>query len=95
MSTSEHTKLHANEEWFEQPTPEKLAGLGQGCFVQVREPHGCYWVEITEGGGGRFSGMVHPELQSPCCKPLADAGQMADIRSEDITALGCDRYCFC
>lgn len=85
----------ANEEWFVQPTPEKLAGLGQGCFVQVREGQGCCWVEITTGGEGRFSGIVHPELQSPCCKPLPGMGPVAELRSEEISALGCDRYCFC
>lgn len=90
-----HTAEHDNDEGFVQPTPEKLAGLGRGCFVKVREADGCFWVEITEGGSGRFNGIVHHELKSPCCKPRPGMGPAAEIRSEEITALGCDRYCFC
>lgn len=90
-----NTAEQSTQEYFVQPTPEKLATLGRGCFVQVREHGDCFWVEITEGEPGRFSGTVHPELQSPCCKPAASIGPVADFRSDDITALGCDRYCFC
>lgn len=83
------------EERFVQPTPEKISSLGRGCFVQVREQQGCFWAEITGGAAGTFHGMVHPELKSPCCKPLPNTGLTADFQSENITALGCDRYCFC
>lgn len=90
-----NTVEQINAECFAQPTPEKLADLGPGCFVQVRAQQNCYWVEITAASAGRFSGKVHPELNSPCCQSSLQSGQAADFQGKDITALGCDRYCFC
>ena len=79
---------------FAVPTEESLAGLGPGCFVQVRSEAGCCWVELERVEGEACHGRVHAELASPDCR-IAQPPRFAHFRKRDIVALGCDRYCYC
>jgi len=99
---SNHT--HAEQDTFQEPTAERLAGLGVGCFVQIHRNGECEWVEITRGEGNEFVGMLHPALSTPLPTETAHAIKEAHrqaaneelrLRKEQITALGCDRYCVC
>jgi|GEM_PF-1258710 len=80
---------------FPAVTEEDLSHLAPGCFVQVGLGEAAYWVEIGRIEGVTISGMVHPELSSSLC--LIDHGscEVARFSRDQITALGCDRYCWC
>lgn len=106
MSNSNYT--NAELDTFQEPTAERLAGLGAGCFVQIHRNAECEWVEITRAEGNELVGMLHPALSSPLPTEAAPATTEAHnqtqcqatneelrLRKEQITALGCDRYCFC
>ena len=89
---------------FEQPTAERLAGLGPGCFVQIQRNGRCDWIEITRTEGDEFVGTMHPMLSTPLPANTSENSTSADgqtinkevrLRKEQITALGCDRYCVC
>jgi hypothetical protein len=102
---SNHT--HAEQDTFQEPTAERLAGLGAGCFVQIHRNEECEWVEITGGEGNEFVGMLHPALSTPLPtettpalkeahrQAQAAANEELQLCKEQITALGCDRYCVC
>jgi len=76
-------------------TDANLARLAKGCFVRVGMGEDACWVEIHYIDGDRLIGAVHPEL-SVVPGPVHDEYcAIASIRHEQITALGCDRYCFC
>lgn len=76
-------------------TDEDLAHLVPGCFVQVGSGEEAYWVEIGQIDGAMISGMVHPELSSFLCLVDHDSCEIARFNRNQITALGCDRYCWC
>ena len=80
---------------FPAITEQDLGHLAPGCFVQVGLGEASYWVEIGRIEGATISGMVHPELSTSLC--LIDHGscEVARFSSDQITALGCDRYCWC
>jgi len=82
-------------EGFPAVTEEDLSHLAPGCFVQVGLGEASYWVEIGRIEGVTISGIVHPELTSSLC--LIDHGscEVARFSRDQITALGCDRYCWC
>lgn len=91
---------------FEKPTAELLAGLGAGCFVQIQRntQHNIEtgWVEITRTEGDELIGILHPELSSASVTSSTSTEEQTQttkneirLRREEITALGCDRYCFC
>ena len=82
------------EDGFVEPTEEKLNNLGPGCFVQVENHGSCCWVEIMAVSNTGYEAKAYPALsdgpnteQLPCSDML--------IQRNQITALGCDRYCFC
>jgi hypothetical protein len=76
-------------------TEEDLGHLAPGCFVQVGLGDAAYWVEIGLIEGGTISGMVHPELSGVLCLIDHDSCEIARFSRDQITALGCDRYCWC
>jgi hypothetical protein len=87
---------HAARDGFEEPTEEKLERLGPGCFVQIKAPgESCCWVEITSIEDSGFNSIAHPALSD--CKEdehIAEGDQVV-VNRKQITALGCDRFCFC
>ena len=76
-------------------TEEGLIHLAPGCFVQVGLGEASYWVEIGRIEGVTISGMVHPELSGSLCLIDHDSCEIACFSRDQITALGCDRYCWC
>jgi len=83
-------------EGFAEPSEERLDHLGPGCFVQKMEVCGtCCWVELTEGDADVFEGIAHPALSDSDAKLVYKEGDRVQVTRDQITALGCDRYCFC
>lgn len=82
-------------EGFPAVTEDDLSHLAPGCFVQVGLGETSYWVEIGLVEGATISGMVHPELSSSLCLIDHDSCEVARFSRDQITALGCDRYCWC
>ena len=80
---------------FPAVTEEDLGHLAPGCFVQVGLGEASYWAEIGQIEGVTISGMVHPELSSFLCLIGHDSCEVARFSRDQITALGCDRYCWC
>jgi hypothetical protein len=74
---------------------EEIGHLAPGCFVQVGFGDSSYWVEIGQIEGGTISGIVHPELSGTLCVINHDSCEIARFTRDQITALGCDRYCWC
>lgn len=74
-------------------TPQSLDHLGPGCFVKVEQNSKSFWVEIDDTDGCTFAGWVHPNYDAEDC-PYRDACHVCFSRNE-ITHLGCDRYCYC
>ena len=90
---------------FESVSPEQLDGLGPGCFVQIPRNGECEWVEVSRIDGDELVGVLHPELSTPLLttptrsesvnsQPQTANGEVK-LCKEQITALGCDRYCVC
>lgn len=87
---------NAVKEGFVEPTKERLDDLGPGCFVQKKESGGsCCWVEITSMGDTEFKCIAHPALLEGADPGGISEGDQGIVKREQITALGCDRYCFC
>ncbi|WP_455208442.1 hypothetical protein [Kaarinaea lacus] len=78
---------------FVVPTDNLLDNLGPGCFVQVDQGNGAFWVEINDTDGYIFGGRVHPQLSGPDCPFHKECD--VNFNREEISLLGCDRYCFC
>ena len=91
MSTHE---IEAVEDGFMAATDDNLAHLSEGCFVRVGTGESAYWVELQHIDGERLRGTLHPELSVAPGVPR-DASDVVSIRREQITALGCNRYCSC
>lgn len=88
--------INARQDAFAEPTTESLAGLGAGCFVQFKHNGQCDWVEITRSEGDELVGISHPELsESDTGEQSNNASEELRLCKEQITALGCDRYCVC
>ena len=81
---------------FVQPTQQRLDDLGPGCFVQKMGPNGtCCWVEITSNGDSEYECIAHPSLLNGTCNDGVSEGDHTRVKKEQITALGCERYCTC
>jgi len=81
---------------FVQPTQQKLDDLGPGCFVQKMGSNGsCCWVEITSMGSTEYDCIAHPALLSDTGRDAVSEGDHLKVKRDQITALGCDRYCSC
>ena len=94
------------EDTFQQPTAERLACLGAGCFVQIQRDDQCQWVEINRTEGDELVGILQPALSTPLVNTVPEkttstedqaqvAAEEVRVCKEQITALGCDRYCVC
>ena len=84
------------DDGFVKPTQILLANLGPGCFVQKTESCGdSYWVEITSIGDSEYKCIAHPSLIMNAGEGVVSEGDLGTVRPEQITALGCDRFCFC
>ena len=95
METAGVTELGNNSPSLPVLTEDDLAHLAPGCFVQVGCGDSAYWVEIGQIDGVMYSGMVHPELSSFLCLVDHDSCEIARFTRNQITALGCGRYCWC
>lgn len=77
---------------FVAPTAEKLDNLGPGCFVHINDKGVCCWAEITAAETAEgFPAVLHPALSGDDRAP----GTEVMVHPEQITALGCDRFCVC
>jgi hypothetical protein len=77
---------------FVEPTIEKLDNLGPGCFVHVNDNGVCCWAELKSAECDKgYRAVLHPALSGD----QRQAGTEVVVRREQITALGCDRYCVC
>ena len=91
------------EDGFVSPTEEKLNNLGPGCFVQMNDHGSCCWIEIMEISGAGFQAKAHPALSEDNRSHGVNGkeidtfapGAEVIVQREQITALGCDRFCFC
>ena len=81
-----------NQEYV-APTEYLLDNLGPGCFVEINQGKGPFWVEINDTDGFIFGGKVHPRFSGIEC-PYHQEVDVLFNRSE-ISHLGCDRFCFC
>jgi len=77
-----------------EPTAADLEAIAPGCFVRVRLPQGCAWVEVIEERAEILVGQVQGQLNGPDCKAAADGGEL-HFRRDQIIDLGCHHYCFC
>lgn len=94
-NTTNVTEAGERNNGFPAVTEEDLGHLAPGCFVQVGLGETSYWVEIGLIEGAAISGMMHPELSSSLCLIDHDSCEVARFSRDQITALGCDRYCWC
>ena len=88
---------NAVKEGFEVPTNDKLDNLGPGCFVQKTDECGsCCWVElVSSSDNGSYEAIAHPALTRGAVNEGIIEGDKVTVLRNQITALGCDRYCFC
>jgi hypothetical protein len=83
-------------EGFAEATEDRLDHIGPGCFVQKMEVCGtCCWVEITDETNDSYEGIAHPALSDGGAQAMFKEGDVVQVTKDQITALGCDRYCFC
>jgi hypothetical protein len=74
---------------------EDLGHVAPGCYVQFGTHGMRCWMEITRVEGDTLSGRIHQELSNPICLiEYCNAG-IVSVRRDQVTALGCDRYCWC
>lgn len=98
LGNNQNKKVTATNEssmGFATVTEEDLGHLAPGCFVQVGMGESSYWVEIGMIEGVSISGIVHPELSSSLCLIEHGSSEIVRFSRDQITALGCDRYCWC
>ncbi|OGI38453.1 MAG: hypothetical protein A2140_09415 [Candidatus Muproteobacteria bacterium RBG_16_62_13] len=76
-------------------TAEELGHVAPGCFVQFGANGMRCWMEISRIEGDTISGRLHPELSNPICLIEYYNADIISIHRDQITALGCDRYCWC
>jgi hypothetical protein len=89
--------VNTQQDAFTEPTPQRLEGLGAGCYVQIHLGEQCEWVEITDAEGDECVGTSHPALSASNTngQTTQAASEALRFRKDQIIALGCDRYCFC
>ena len=78
---------------FVVPNEENLRNLGSGCFVRVAYEANNVWLELTAVDGHKITGVMHEELNESC--PGLTGNSVVESVTENINALGCDRYCYC
>ena len=74
---------------------EDLGHLAPGCFVQFGTDGMSCWIEINRIEGDIIGGKLHQELSNPICLIEHYFTDVVSIRRDQITAMGCDRYCWC
>lgn len=93
------TRSNIQQDIFQPPTAERLDCLGAGCYVQIHRQGECQWLEISRTEGDELVGVLHPALSTPLsAESTADTAaepKELRLRREQITALGCERYCSC
>ena len=80
---------------FQTPTQGQLDNLMEGCFVCVNDTVDSYWVEIDKVNADGLSGIIHTELDSNDTHHDNHRNKRVCFQSDQVTYLGCDRYCFC
>ena len=94
-SVTDVVRVEGEGRHLDSITEEDLGHIAPGCFVRVGSGDTSYWVEIGQIEGATISGMVHPELSTSLCVINHDSCEIARFSRDQITALGCDRYCWC
>jgi len=84
-------------EEFVVPTTDLIANLGPGCYVQILDNNDLFWVEIETVCDSEYKGRVHPKLNTGLNTGYCPFGDdnLVLFCKEQITLLGCDRFCFC
>lgn len=80
---------------FQVPTQAQLNNLMEGCYVRVQDSKDTYWVEIEDVNPAGLTGVIHTELEQ--CDSASDMHDQKRVcfHRDQITHVGCDRYCFC
>lgn len=76
-------------------SPQDLDHLAPGCFVRFGRHGMRCWLEIGRIDGNFVSGKLRAELSDPICVIEYCHTETVSIRRDEITALGCERYCWC
>ena len=80
---------------FQVPNQSQLNNLMEGCFVRVKDDKDCYWVELDEVGDQRLTGVIHAELEESDCQGGLQDQKRVCFQRDQVTHVGCDRFCFC
>lgn len=80
---------------FIVPSQLQLDHLMAGCFVRIQDNDANYWVEVEDVVHGGLVGVIHAELDSiGISRALQDKASVC-FQREQVTHVGCERYCFC
>ena len=88
-------KIVTPQDGFVIPTQTQLDNLVTGCYVRIQDDKQFYWVEIDEVYAQGLSGVIHAELEGVNCKTDLHHHSRVCFQREQVTHVGCDRYCFC
>lgn len=80
---------------FNVPTQSQLENLVAGCYVRIQDDKDYYWVEIDEVNNDGLAGVIHTELEDTECQSNLHNQCRVCFQREQVTHVGCDRYCFC
>jgi hypothetical protein len=80
---------------FTIPTQGQLDNLVAGCYVRIQDDKDCYWVEVDEVSDHGLSGVIHTELEGVNCRSELHNKSRVCFQRDQVTHVGCDRYCFC
>ena len=80
---------------FQVPNKSQLNNLMEGCFVRVQDNQDCYWVELDEVKDQGLAGVIHSELEDSNSKGNLQDQKRICFQRDQITHVGCDRFCFC
>ena len=86
----------AERDGYMLPTEEKLNEIGPGCFVQFKDLSSLYcWLEVISLDNTGFNCIARPALTPSASNQDISEGDRIFVNRDQITALGCERYCYC
>lgn len=95
LTSMDANKASEEGKGFVGVTEENLGRVAPGCFVRFGCSEISCWVETGRVEGDTISGRLHHELSNSPCLIQHNYSEVASISRDQITALGCDRYCWC